>query len=311
VASEASFDERTPADATFDGADSPRWFTMGPGSRGRPRVHVYKGDTARVRVGAGVTIENGVEFVVGGNHLVDRVTTSPLQERYDLPGAFTEHPTSKGDIVVGDDVHVGRNAKVMSGVTIGVGAVIRASSVVTRDVPAGATVAGNPARVVDSDTDMGSTDPVESRPRRRRRSPAIEMGHGSYFPPSAHALTRRRARVVVGSYSSLGNGCDVEVREQVTIGSDVWCGLHVRVRGDVVVGHGSVVGAYSVVDRDVAPYTIVAGAPLKTIRPRFDADIVAALLRIKWWDWPPDDVLERWRVLCSTDVRAFVERYDC
>ena len=55
---------------------------------------------------------------------------------------------SKGAIVLEDDVWLGFNVTVLSGVRIGQGAVVAASSVVTRDVPAGAIVAGAPARVL-------------------------------------------------------------------------------------------------------------------------------------------------------------------
>jgi virginiamycin A acetyltransferase len=57
---------------------------------------------------------------------------------------------SRGDTVVGDDVWLGYSALVLPGVTIGPGAVVAAGSVVARDVPPYAVVAGNPARVVRS-----------------------------------------------------------------------------------------------------------------------------------------------------------------
>ena len=57
---------------------------------------------------------------------------------------------SRGDTVVGHDVWLGYSALVLPGVTIGHGAVVAAASVVARDVPPYAIVAGNPARVVRS-----------------------------------------------------------------------------------------------------------------------------------------------------------------
>lgn len=54
--------------------------------------------------------------------------------------------TSKGDIYIGDDVWIGANSVILSGVKVGNGAVVGAGSVVTKDVPCNRIVAGNPAK---------------------------------------------------------------------------------------------------------------------------------------------------------------------
>ena len=65
------------------------------------------------------------------------------------PGAYADgHPHSKGDIEIGHDVWIGREARVLSGVRVGDGAVIGAYAVVARDVRPYAIVVGNPAREV-------------------------------------------------------------------------------------------------------------------------------------------------------------------
>ncbi len=54
---------------------------------------------------------------------------------------------SKGDIIIEDDVWIGTGVIVLAGVTIGKGAVVAAGSIVTRNVPENAIVAGNPAKI--------------------------------------------------------------------------------------------------------------------------------------------------------------------
>lgn len=56
--------------------------------------------------------------------------------------------TSKGPIVVGNNVWIGDKATILPGVTIGDGAVIAANAVVTKDVPAYCVVGGNPAKII-------------------------------------------------------------------------------------------------------------------------------------------------------------------
>jgi hypothetical protein len=77
----------------------------------------------------------------------------------------------------------------------------------------------------------------------------------------------------------------------------------------VTIGDGAVVGARSVVTRDVAAYSIVAGAPARHLRFRFAPATVEALLRIAWWNWPFEEIRRSWPLLQSADVDAFVERY--
>lgn len=55
---------------------------------------------------------------------------------------------SKGPIVISDNVWIGENAIILSGVTIGEGSIIAAGAVVTKDIPAFSIAAGNPARII-------------------------------------------------------------------------------------------------------------------------------------------------------------------
>jgi virginiamycin A acetyltransferase len=52
------------------------------------------------------------------------------------------------------------------------------------------------------------------------------------------------------------------------------------------------------------PYAIVGGNPAQVIRTRFDPDTVVRLLRIAWWDWPPDRVTAAIPLISQADVDA-------
>jgi hypothetical protein len=67
-----------------------------------------------------------------------------------------------------------------------------------------------------------------------------------------------------------------------------------------------VIGAGSVVSRDVDPYTIVAGNPAVLVRKRFSDEVIARLLELEWWDWPEARIRENIHVLCSGDVEKLL-----
>lgn len=75
----------------------------------------------------------------------DVLACSPLGE------GMPRRPYVSRPVIIGDDVYVGHNATILKGVTIGAGAFIEPGAVVSRDVPAGARVIGNPARIVDAE----------------------------------------------------------------------------------------------------------------------------------------------------------------
>ncbi len=72
--------------------------------------------------------------------------------------------------------------------------------------------------------------------------------------------------------------------EPTTIGNDVWIGARVVIIGGVTIGDGAIVGAGSIVTKDVAPYSVVAGNPARVIRKRFDEETINYLLSNKWWE---------------------------
>jgi acetyltransferase-like isoleucine patch superfamily enzyme len=96
----------------------------------------------------------------------------------------------------------------------------------------------------------------------------------------------------------------------IEVGNDVYVGRSVRILSGVTVGDGAVLGAYSVIAKDVRPYAIVVGNPAREIGRRFSDDEVDALLRIRWWDWTDQEIRQRVPELNDGTVGDFIERYD-
>ncbi|KHN53082.1 CatB-related O-acetyltransferase [Pectobacterium fontis] len=69
------------------------------------------------------------------------------------------------------------------------------------------------------------------------------------------------------------------------IGHDVWIGANVVLKGNITIGNGAVIGANSVVTKDVPPYAIVAGVPAKIIKFRFETNEIERLSLLSWWDY--------------------------
>ncbi len=86
------------------------------------------------------------------------------------------------------------------------------------------------------------------------------------------------------------------------IGNDVWIGRESIIMPGVHIGDGAIVAAYSVVAKDVPPYTVVGGNPIKTIKQRFDEELTQLLLELKWWDFAPEKLADFLPVLCNENL---------
>lgn len=116
------------------------------GQRTYGPLHVIDGrGPSRLSIGAYCSIAGGVVFILNGGHGISSLLSFPLRT---FVLRESESALSKGDIIVEDDVWIGQNAIVLSGVRLGQGSVIGAGAVVTRDVPAYEVVAGVPARSI-------------------------------------------------------------------------------------------------------------------------------------------------------------------
>lgn len=117
---------------------------------GDPVCKVW-GESDRIEIGSFCSIAEGVVLFGGGEHRTDWISTYPFSEIFDLKERrIAGHPATKGPTRIGHDVWLGYESLVLSGVTVGHGAVVGARAVVTRDVPPYAIIAGNPAKVIRS-----------------------------------------------------------------------------------------------------------------------------------------------------------------
>jgi virginiamycin A acetyltransferase len=108
-----------------------------------------------------------------------------------------------------------------------------------------------------------------------------------------------------GEWGAAMEGKSYPTKGDTTVGNDVWIGYRATIMPGVTIGNGAIIGAYAVVTRDVAPYTIVGGNPAKHIRQRFDDTTTAQLLAVAWWDWPIEKITQ-YASLLTGDTTSFL-----
>lgn len=98
--------------------------------------------TTHLTIGKFCSIAANVSFILAGDHRTDWISTYPFNIQLKSFSYIKGNPAFKGDIVIGNDVWIAAEAKIIRGVTIGDGAVIGAGALVTKDVPAYHTATG-------------------------------------------------------------------------------------------------------------------------------------------------------------------------
>ena len=175
------------------------------------------------------------------------------------------------------------------------------------------------------------------KPTLQERYPQYEIGRESYGPVRVRHRNQS-ATLKIGAFCSFASDVqiflggehrpdwvttfpflapwrdvsrDVEdwvmTRGDVVIGNDVWIGAEALIMSGVRIGDGAVIGARSVVTKDVPAYTIAAGMPAKVLRMRFDGETISRLEQLAWWDWDDSKIARFIPLLLSGDVESFLD----
>jgi len=77
------------------------------------------------------------------------------------------------------------------------------------------------------------------------------------------------------------------------------------IMGGIKINDGAIIGARSIVTKDVQAYAIVGGIPAKLIRKRFNEDEIKFLLRVRWWDKEEDWISKNIKLF--GDIKQFMK----
>lgn len=121
--------------------------------------------------------------------------------------------------------------------------------------------------------------------------------------PVQHLSTYINSKLFEGRLSQL------KKLDPILVGNDVWVGHGAVILSGVNIGDGAIIGAGSVVTKDVPPYSIVVGNPARILKYRFENKIIQELLELKWWDLPPEK-LNQLEPLFFTDLSQVDSIYD-
>ncbi|MCI5655958.1 MAG: Vat family streptogramin A O-acetyltransferase [Candidatus Pseudoruminococcus sp.] len=130
-----------------------------------------------------------------------------------------------------------------------------------------------------------------------------------------NGANHRMNSVTTYPFNIMGNGweistpslCDLPIKGDTIIGNDVWFGQNVTVMPGIHIGDGCIIGANTIVAKDIPSYSVAVGNPCRVIRKRFDDKMIEFLLKLKWWDWSPEKIFKNLDVLCSHDIEKIKE----
>lgn len=157
--------------------------SVGKMTYGPLEVHTWGSNNEFLKIGDFVSIASGVKFLLGGNHRHDTFSTYPFRSLLLKNG---KDSFSKGEIVVGDDVWIGTDAMILSGIEIGKGAVVAARSLVSKDVPPYAIVGGNPAKVIKYRFDPSLIEKLMKIDHSSIKKEMVEVNESDFYQELNH-----------------------------------------------------------------------------------------------------------------------------
>jgi probable biosynthetic protein (TIGR04098 family) len=117
-----------------------------------------------------------------------------------------------------------------------------------------------------------------------------------------------RTDTVTTSFLERAHGTGSKRQADIAVGSDVWIAGNSTILSGATIGDGAVVGAGSVVINDVPPYAMVFGNPARVHRKRFSAEVIDALLELRWWDLDRGQIQLMRPLLLSDDINLFIDK---
>lgn len=101
-----------------------------------------------------------------------------------------------------------------------------------------------------------------------------------------------KSKLTHPSISFVENHMIEDIQQKKTkINNDVWIGANAIILPGIEIGNGAVVGAGTVVTKDVPPYSIVVGVPAKVIKYRFNKKQISIIENLKWWEWNEEKIV--------------------
>jgi len=95
----------------------------------------------------------------------------------------------------------------------------------------------------------------------------------------------------------------------IHVGNDVWIGATSTIMSGITIGDGAIIGAGSMVTKDVPPFAIVVGNPGKIVKYRFTEEQIESLLKIAWWDWEEDKIKDNAQLMWSSNINNFINKF--